>query len=60
MSGASTWNGTAGGGVKFSNFINKSSIDYYNSDGSFDFSHSDNYKLVNDDGNQVKMTIHFK
>lgn len=60
MSGASTWNGTAGGGVKFSNFINKSSTDFYNSDGSFDFSHSDNYKLVNDDGNQVKMTIHFK
>jgi len=60
MNGASTWSGTAGGGVKFSNFINKSSINYYNSDGSFDFSHSENYKLVNDDGNQVKITIHFK
>ena len=60
MSGASTWSGTAGDGVKFSNLINKDYVEWYNYSGSVTSTTSKSSSLVDSPSNNVNVTIHFK
>ena len=60
MSGGSTWSGTAGEGVKFSNLVNKNNVDWYNFDGSFSNTTNYNATLVDSPSNNCSIAIHFK
>ena len=60
MSGASTWSGTAGDGVKFSNLINKEYIEWNNYSGNITHTSTDSSSLVDSSSNSASVVIHFK
>ena len=57
MNGKNQWGGTAGGGVVFSDFVNKTTTTSFISD---EYSWSGYAKLVDDPGNMARISINFK
>ena len=60
MNGENQWGGTAGGGIVFSNFVDKYSSVTYNDDGDVVYSSSKSASLVDDPSNMVRIKLHFR
>lgn len=60
MNGENQWGGTAGGGIVFSNFVDKYSSVTYNDDGEVVYSSSKRATLVDDPSNVVRIKLHFR
>ena len=60
MNGENQWGGTAGGGIVFNNFVDKSSYVSYNDEGEILYSSSSSATLVDSPSNEVRIKLHFR